>query len=254
MRYLSIEFRRVFLSFRFLLGIIGVAFSQFMSIYKVADMQTSVYTTFMCAIYFIPYIMSLLFCAMPSAQSFCEDLDHNYLHQILLRKSLKTYVVLRITMIYLSAIITMVAGTFIFIMIVHIKLPWVDVADHFSNDILAGIFFKKNSYVFYFIVHSFFSGILAAFLALLAAYASLFWPNKLFVLSMPVISYCFLIYYLRNIFKNIPQLDIGVMFNPAYNVWNKEVLSIMWPIEIGAALFIILGICIYKKLGRICNG
>lgn len=147
MRCLLIEFRRAFFSPRFLSGIIGVAFSQFMSIYKVADKQESVYMTFMCALYFIPYIMSMMFCALPYAQSFCEDMDYNYLQQILLRKNLKIYVILRITMIYLSAIMTMVAGTLIFIMLIHIKLPWASVTDHFSNDILAEIFFEKNNYI-----------------------------------------------------------------------------------------------------------
>lgn len=254
MRYLLTELRRTFCSFRFLVGVMGVVFSQFFSIYKVSGMQTSVYMTFICALYFIPYIMSLIFCAMPYAQSLCEDMEYGYLQQILLRKDLKAYTALRIVTIYLSAAAAMAAGTFIFVMLVHIRLPWVSVTDHFGNDLLAEIFFKRNLYIVYFIVHAFFSGILAGFLALLAAYASLFWRSKLFVLSMPFMTYCFLIYYLRHIFKNIPQLDIGVMFNPAYNVWNNKTLSIIWPVVMGAALLVILGVCTYKRLRRVYYG
>lgn len=254
MRFLFCEFRRIFFSSYFFTGVIGVAAAQFLSIYKVVGINTSVYTTYICAVYFIPYLMSFMFCALPYAQSFCEDIEHSYIRQIIMRKELRSYTALRVILIYLSAVVTMVLVTLIFVALIRLKVPWIRVDDAIGRDILAQIFINSGNYILYFFVHSIYSGILAAFLVLLAVYASLFWKNKLWILSMPFMVYCLLTYYLRRVFENIPQLDISVMFNPAYNVWNNALISIVWPIGISIILTVIIGRRIYLKLGRMCNG
>lgn len=250
MKYLSMEFRRVFFSIKFCVGIIGVAFAQLMSIYKVAGVNTSVYTTYIISLYFIPYILSYMFCAETYAQSFCEDVEHSYIQQIMMRKNLKIYTISRVAFICLSAIITMVLGTIVFVIVVHIKVPWLSENDSYERDILAQFLFGANHYMLYFIIHSFFNGLVAALLSLLSAYASLFWRNRLLVLSIPVMSYCLLIHYSQKLFENIPQMEFSLMFNPSYNVWNQRTLSIMWPIGVSIMFISMMGILIYLKLRR----
>ncbi len=248
MKYLLVEFRRTFFSYKFLIGITGVAFSHFFSIYKIVGIDTSVYATYVRAVYFIPFTICLIFCAVPHAQSFCEDIEYGYIRQIALRTSLKYYTASRVALIYLSSIITMILGTLVFVVIVHMKVPWLSKDDYINHDILAEFFLNTNHYILYF--KSFFWGLLSALLSILAAYVSLFWINRLLVLSLPFIIYCALIYYMRTLFKNIPQMDIALIFNPSYNVWNNKIISLIWPIWLTATVMIILIICMYQKLRR----
>ena len=248
MRYLTSEFRRSFLSYKFLIGITGVAFAQVLSIYKIAGINTSVYATYERAVYFIPYSLSFIFCTVPYAQSFCEDIEHGYIRQITLRKDLKFYVKARIGFICLSSIITMIFGTLLFISIAHIKVPWLSEVDHLDQDILAVICLKTGHYILYFMLRAFFWGLLAGLLAVLSAYFSLFWLNKLFVISIPFIMLYALIYFMRTIFKNIPQMDIALIFNPSYNAWGNKTISFIWPIGLTVLMMSIIEISTCHKL------
>ena len=83
--FIKVEYRRTFLSHNFYVGILGVAFSYFYSIYKVSGISNSIYNTYTVAVYFIPFVLSLTFCALPYAQSLCEDMENKYIQQIMLR-------------------------------------------------------------------------------------------------------------------------------------------------------------------------
>lgn len=248
MGYLTCEFRRAFLSYKFLIGIIGVAFAQILSIYKIAGINTSVYATYVSAVYFIPYSLSFIFCTVPYAQSFCEDIEHGYIRQIALRKDLKFYIKTRVVFICLSSIVTMILGTLIFISIVHMKVPWLSKDDHLNQDFLAVICLKTDHYILYFILRAFFWGLLAGILAVLSAYLSLFWLNKLFVISIPFFVLYALIYFMRTLFKNIPQMDVALIFNPSYNAWGNKIISFIWPIGLTVLVMFTIKVCIYRKL------
>lgn len=250
MKYLTSEFRRSFFSYKFLIGVIGVAFAQAFSIYKIAGINTSVYATYVRAVYFIPYSLSFVFCTVPYAQSFCEDIEHGYIRQIVLRTNLKFYTKSRIAFICISSMVTMIIGTLFFVLIVHLKVPWTGQGESLGQDILAVIFFKAGHYLLYFILRAFFWGLLASLLAVLSASLSLFWLNKLFVISLPFILLYAMIYFMQVLFKNIPQMDIALIFNPSYDVWGNRVISFIWPIGLTVLAMSLIRIGIYQKLYR----
>lgn len=118
------------------------------------SIEGSVLEVFVSSIYFIPFIVSLTFAAIPYAGVICEELENGYIYLCILRGNLKEYVISRILGIEISAIITILIGSFIFILSVKYRLPWVDTNSVIYQTILEqGCFqeiLKNNQYVLYF--------------------------------------------------------------------------------------------------------
>lgn len=226
--FIKVEYRRTFLSHNFYVGILGVAFSYFYSIYKVSGISNSVYNTYTVAVYFIPFVLSLTFCALPYAQSLCEDMENKYIQQIMLRVKIEKYVFIRMGFIAMSAVVTMILGTLIFVLCIRQSVPWIEIYDGLDTDFLLQI--CQGHYIFYFVIKAFFNGILAACLSVTAAFFSIYWQSKFFILAFPFLGYSASVYFSDVMFKNIPQADISQCFNPSYNIWNSKILSILYPI------------------------
>lgn len=227
MKYISMEFRRSLFSLNFWVGILGVSLAHFISIHKVVENVISVYNTYQCAVYFTPYIISLIFCVLPFGLSFCEDMENNFIQQIVLRKNLKMYVFSKVIIIYITSCLAMVLGTILFVFIINIKAPWICEIDKLDNDLLAKMFILKGYPMIYFVIKAFYSGIISSVISLVAAVLSLFWQNRMFVLSIPFIVYCILLYYVKDVFK----LDIRELFNPVYGK-NNMIISFLLSIGI----------------------
>ena len=179
MRYFKTESGRAFLSCRFLLSIAGVTLTYFFSLYKVAGIYDSVYTTYINATSLIPFLVTLTICAIPFSHCFCEDMEYHYIFQTALRCPVWKYVLVKILLIYLTAISTMVLGTVLFVLIIRLKVPWTGPESHWMQYPFVRVFFDNDHFLVYYIVHSFFTGLLAGFLSVLAAFGSLFWQNRL---------------------------------------------------------------------------
>ena len=187
MKFFKIECRRAFFSKYFLAGIVGVTFSYLYSIYKISGISISAYSTYEIAIYFIPFVLSLTFSLLPHAQSLCEDMENQYIKLLIVRVGIKKYIMTRMITIALSAVLTMILGTIIFILIVRMNVPWIEAGEGMETDFFLQIF--QGRYFLYFVVRAFFNGLLAACMAVGAAYASLYWCSRFFVLSLPFLLY-----------------------------------------------------------------
>lgn len=112
MIYIKSDLKRAFQIKRVCAGGLGVTFAMFFSIYRMTDV-TSVYRAYVDAIYFIPFMLSMTFCAIPFGGSVNEDLEHKFLNMLLLRESTIKYVVSKVIVMYISAIVTMMVGVLI---------------------------------------------------------------------------------------------------------------------------------------------
>ncbi len=247
MIYIKSDLKRAFQIKRVCAGGLGVTFAMFFSIYRMTDV-TSVYRAYVDAIYFIPFMLSMTFCAIPFGGSVNEDVEHKFLNMLLLRESTIKYVVSKVIVMYISAIVTMMVGVLIFAILIHCKVPWEEAM--FTEDAMLNILGGSTHGVVYFIIHSVFMGLLAANLSILSAVFSLFWPNKLLQISMPFLLYYLLIYYSGELFPGLPQLNIQFMFNPSYDTWNNEKMSFLFPLIFSGFVAIVMGICMYKQLRR----
>jgi hypothetical protein len=246
MRMLFNEVGRSFLGLKFVIGIMGVAFAYYLSVYKIYGISSSVYSSYRIAINYIPFVISLTFCAMSSALGFCEDLEYNYILQVIIRGGLKKYVFFRVTAIFMTAIIVMVLGTLLFVIVARIQVPWISTQDMFEDDLLAGMLTKH--YILYYIIRSFYTGMLATCIAVLSAYVSLYWRSRFFALTIPFLVYCIVIYYTNVVFIDIPRADIGQIFDPTLNLWGNIALSLIVPVGIGVFFVVTIGGLMYIKL------
>lgn len=201
--YLRNDLKRAILSWNFLISCVGVAGTMFFSIYHMTTV-TSVYRAYADASYFIPYIIAMTFCALVYAGSFVEDYENRYIYLLILRGNIKRYVISKICSICLVAVLTMVIGTLCFALVIHIKVPWTIDVDLVYDDALLVTLGKYKDSVLYFIIHSVYMGNLAAILSVVAAYISLFWKNKIVVLSLPFIIYYLSVYCTTRIFPESP--------------------------------------------------
>lgn len=247
MIYIKSDFKRAFSLKRFLIGSFGVMLIMFFSIYHMTDI-TSVYTAYTDAIYFIPFMMAMTFCAIPFGGSINEDVEYQYISFMLIRGSAKKYVVSKVIMIYISAIFTMLMGVFCFSILIKYQVSWggTDIAEDALLNILGG----STCGLLYFMIHAVYMGLLAANLVLLSAFVSIFWANKLLIISLPFMAYYLLIYYSMEIFPEFPQLNIKYMFNPSFNTWNNEVLSFIFPFLFSGIVAGGLGICMYRQVRK----
>lgn len=246
MRMLVNEIRRSFFCLKFPVGILGVTFAYLLSVYKIYGISFSVYSSYRIAIGFIPFVISLTFCVMSSALSFCEDLEYNYIWQILIRGGLKKYVFFRVCTICLTAITVMMLGTLLFVITARMQVPWLSVEDIIEEDLMAALLTRH--YLFYYIVRSFYTGMLAACIAAFSACTSLYWRSRFFVLTIPFLVYCMAVYCVNVVFADIPKADIGQVFDPTLNAWENGALSLTVPIGLGILFTVIIGNVIYKKL------
>lgn len=246
-RYFRGDLRRAFCTVRFPVGIAGVVFAMFYSLHQMADI-TSVYTAYMNALYFLPFAVALLFCALPFAGSLAEDVKHRYIQLLVMRGSLWRYTLSKIVWIYVSAIAGMVLGVLLFVLLARMQAPWELADELLYGDILTEVFWKKGYHLLFFMAHSFFMGLLAGNLSLLAALVSLFWQEELMTIAVPFLAYYLLVYYGYGLYGDAQCLDVQQAFNVSYNVWNHPVYSLLWPLVVSQFLAVCMGAVIYIRL------
>lgn len=252
-KYFFGDASRAFDLHRFTIGVLGVNFSLFYSLHRMSNIS-SVYTAYMKALYYIPFALSLLFCAFPFSESFIEDIEHKYIQLLVMRGSLKKYTLSKVVLIYLSAVMIMTLGTVLFSILAHLQAPWELKNEHLYADFLTKILWKNGFHLLFFASHSFFIGLLAGNLSILAAYVSLFWQEKLLTMTIPFLAYYLAIYYEYGMFGNIVWLNIRQIFNISYDVWNNPVYSALWPIIVSIFIALLIGTGIYRKLRRMYGG
>ena len=245
MIYIKSDLKRAFQIRRLCIGSMGIVIVMFFSIYKMTNI-TSVYRAYTDAVYFIPFMMAMTLCAIPFGGATSEDVEHGYFRMLLLRGTVKKYVVSKVIVTYFSSILTMVIGVSIFVNVVHIRAPWQE--QIIVEDGLLNMLGGTTKGMLYFEIHSLFMGLLAANLVMLSVVITLFWPNRLLQMSMPFMLYYLLIYYCSELFPNAPWLNIQFMFNPSYNTWNNQKISIIFPIVISIVIAVLMGVCMSKLL------
>ena len=251
--YFNGDLKRAFFSIRFLIGGLGVMFALFYSLHRMSD-YPSVYTAYMSALYFIPFSLTLMFCAVPFAASFLEDIKHKYIQLLIMRGSLKKYTLSKIAMIYISSVAAMVCGVMLFAAFVRLRAPWVLEDEYLYADILTTVFWKNGHHLLFFAIHSFFMVLMAGNLTILSAYVSLFWQEELLAVAFPFLAYYLMVYYKNGLFIDVIWLNIEQIFNVSYNVWNDPLYSLLWPLIVSLVTVVLVGTGIYKKLRRLYDG
>ncbi len=255
--YLKVDLLRAFVSWKFLIGVLGVAFVMYIASMEGIASDTNVTYVVWLIVYGMLFMISLVFSAFPYSGCFCEDFEQKYAYSQIERGSLRNYAIAKTIAIMLVTATTMMLGVMFYVSLLHMKLPWFDEADAICQSALElGGFraiLQKGWYLAYFALFGFQYGVMAGILALLASYVSLYINNKLLTLSVPFMGFYLISYYSRALFGDYEKINLLYVFNATFNVWNNDLISFGYAILVGLFFAVILGSLIFLKLKRKIN-
>ena len=190
-RYIAIDMKRAFCSWKIIVSILGICLVMGIASLETRIWQLSVLNSYYYVIYSMPFLLTLIFTTFAFGNCFCEDIEHSYIRFQVIRGNLQLYVISKVIVISLSAVFTMMMGMLLFVLVLRMNFPWIDLAEG-TFETLAEygsfrLFLENGNYIVYFIFCGIQYGLLAAVLAVAAALFSLLYHDALFVLSVPLI-------------------------------------------------------------------
>lgn len=248
---------RLFTTKRIFVAIIGIVFCFYFSVFKLIGVNISVIYVFTQSTLYIPFVLTYSLCSFVYAGVFCEDLENDFIKLCLLRENFNNYILSKTIIVYLSSILIMNLGSFLFVLSLRFQLPWIANQDPVFELIQqSGLrtILQSNDYLIYIVIFSSKLGLLGGNLSLISSYVSLDWNNKLFTYSIPFMIYCFIIYFCRDFFSRFSMFSIIKIFNSSYNLFNNNLLSFFWAILVSFFIAFTLQIAIKIRLrGMILN-
>ncbi len=255
-RFLRTDFKRCFTSKEFIIGVVGVYLVLLWGIISSGTLEgdTVLYSVYWST-FGVQFLLTMVFCAVSYAGSFCEDLEYLFLRQILLREKSMPYCIIRSAVIFLAGIVTFLVGIFFFVCSLRLFMPWVKTDDSVYMAAIQGSSFhmllKNGHYFTWFLFSSLQYSILMGILSLAAAYFSLFFKNKLLTYAIPVIVYYFTTRFLGKATASDLRFDLNAIFAYNGNLFGDDLLSFCYAILWGLAAWLLLTILIYRKVGRL---
>lgn len=253
LKYWLLDMKRAFLSWKFLGGIVGTFMVLEFAALETKQWQISVLNSFCLVKYSMPFLLTLIFTTLVFGQCFCEDIDYHYIRLLIIRGNLKSYVISKIITIMLSSIVTITVAILLFVFILRINCPWISLEETTYEALI-----QTGSFRYFLLNHNFFIyylfcgiqyGLWAGVMSIIAALFSLMYRDPLFVLSIPLIIWYCIQYYGAAVFES-DMLNLDLIYDISYNIWNNDVLSFLYACFVSVILSSLLGQIIYKILQR----
>lgn len=260
LRYLKNDLERSIISPKYVIcvmGIIGVLIWGSMN-NTAQILDNTIIFLLWWSTYTIRSVIIIPFCTIPYAGCFCEDLEYNYVRQVVIRGNLLSYCISKVVAIVISAISAFVIGMGSFVSLLSVLIPWIDLSDSvYQTAVQRGSFhnvLSNGNYFIYSLLFAFQLGMLFAILALISACASLYIANKLLVWSIPLLAYYSMMEYSFILFKGSAIANPEMIFTGRYNIFNNDLLSFIYSVFVMLIIIILLTVVVYRKLKRRISG
>lgn len=241
--YLKADLKRMLCTVQFPLSVALAVAVLLIATLEEINLNTDVLYVFTLVMYGMPAMIILVCGAVASADIICEDTEHKYIMQEILRGDIKTYLSAKILSIFLTTLLSTALALFLFANLLHIRLAWSGecCSQQYENLLRSGSFrslLKNRNFEMYFSCYALQYGILSGILSLWAAYLSMFISNRMLVLSAPMLLYFFTDFFLAKLFTG--SVYLALIFSPAYNLFSNDLLSalLVFGIAIGNLLLI----------------
>lgn len=226
--YLKADIKRLLCSARLVLSVLLTVGVLLLASLEEIYWDAGVLYVFSLVMYGMPAMMILICGAISFADSFCEDMEHKYLMQQMLRGNVSAYVAARMLSIFFAAMLTTALGIFLFVNILHLRLAWVEASgvEQYESLLRAGGLRKLlegRSFELYFFCYGMQYGVLSGILSLWASYLSFYISNRMLVLAAPMILYYFTDYLLTGIFPG--RVNLGLIFSASNNLFSNDFLA-----------------------------
>lgn len=237
---------RLLSGYELYLAVAGTVCALFLALEN-SGIQESVVDTFIHTRNLSLHVLVYIFCALPYAAAFCEDLENKYIYYTVNRGSLRNYTVSKVAHIYLASVVTMVAGVYIYCLIVRTQVPWAMTSDVYYDIAAEGGYsslFLQSRYLLYCLIYALNLGLLAGTLSVAASYISLYIQSRIIVLTVPAL--------LTLICYEIADTSIFTVasFEPIYNPFESDLLSQLFIFAMSIIPVAILTVLIYRRLQK----
>lgn len=249
--YWKAEWYRCLTSWEFWISIIGIAGTYFITSYISPVGGISVYETYYLHWWKSFGMLVYLFGTFSYAHSLREDMETGFYDQAIARGSLTHYVRTKCVVCFGAACFVQIVGTISFCLLYRFHCPWIREGNDAVQAMARIDCFKsligEQTILFYFLCSSAMTGLLSGLLALLSMWCSLFFKNRMFQLTIPLISFYFLENVLTEWNEDWSIYDIFISSNSFFSVWWKDV---MLTVLVTGILFVLLFWAIYYKVER----
>lgn len=251
--YLKADLKRLLYSARFMTAVALTVGALLFGALEGIDLDAGVLYVFSLVMYGMPARMILVCACVSFADSFCEDSEHKYMMQQIIRGNAGAYISARMVSIFLAAMLTTVLGIFLFVNILHFHLAWVETSgiQLYDGLLRAGgfrVFLQSRKFELYFLCYGIQYGCLSGILSLWASYLSMYISNRMLVLSAPMILCYFADYLLAGIFRGTVSLDL--IFSPSNNLFSDDLYSVLSAAAITVVNFALLRMLMVWKIRR----
>lgn len=221
--YFRADGSRLVKNYPMYLAFVGVALSLLFSLENYAFEEVlvngSALDTYQFAANLSGVMIAYAFCAFPYAGAFCEDLERKYLRCSISRGNVRSYVLSKAAVVYLSSVVTMVAGTALFAFYIRFRVEWVSEQSLSVGFGMYASLQQEGHYMAYVLLCALQYGMLAGTLSLLAALVSVFISNRMLVLVVPILAYQIVLQY-----SGLGWLGNGMIFRPELWTFDSDVL------------------------------
>lgn len=252
-RYLKMDAYRAIGSYKFVIGILGVAGVMLAALLDGIGFELDVLYVFSLVLYGMPFMLTFVFCSHAYSGCFCEDYENKYIHIATIRGNLWAYTASKVITIFAISILTMALGFLLFVGVLRCFLPWIsEGSSQYESLVAAGglrSFLSKGDFIVYYMLAGVQFGMLSGLLSLVAAYFSLFIPNKLLTLSIPVMLFYF-IDYISAFVAGRNSISLHMIFSASNNLFGNETLAFLIPAGLAIGGMLVFYVLIYLKLRR----
>lgn len=255
-KYIKVDLYRCFLSKRFVTAVVIIVGVLLLSVQEAEQgyFDADVYSYFLFTMEMTPHLLIFSGAAFAYAGSFCEDREHCYIRNEVMRGNKKSFVAARVVTVFLSAQIAVTLGAAIFACILHFFHPWAlpDTTNMYETVLEAGIFqgLSKGGYHFlYFVLWGLCYGAFAGILSIVSTWISLYISNTVLMLISPVVIYYFLdILYSK--FFTATTYGINIFFTIEYCWTQNTGMAVFVILMISLSAMLLFGCLIYSRLKK----
>ena len=194
MCYFRADICRLGKSYRWLVGIVGVALALVLTLesdlFSGRLLNGNVLSTYLWSSFATESIIAYSFCAFPFAGIYPEEREHHYMRYNVIRGNLKSYVLSKTVIIYLSSLIVMVLGTLLFLFWCRTQVPWMDWMQDDYGIVLTGAYADtliQGHAILYCGLYAMHMGLIAAAFSNLAALCSVYVSNTVLIYIIPAL-------------------------------------------------------------------
>lgn len=245
--YIFSDLRRSFISWKFMISVMGVVFTFYLLGIRPIS-SYSIVSSYHYNIFQMQVLLVYIFCIMSYGDNLCQDIECRFYQLLIIRGKTNYYGISKAIVVFLSAVLTMFLGTGMHLLILKIQYPdapWITKGYEWGG--MFDSFILNQKYITHILLCSLQLGFLTGILALVCTLASLYIANRLLTLSLPIISY-YILCYVSEIFFGI--YSFGYIYDPWYIVWGNEIFSFLIMIFVTIVLFLILTKFIVERLKR----